>query len=195
MGVGILIGVVMAGGKATRFQRKVEKGILEVGGRTLLERATDALEVPGIDRVVIATTASTFRTECLARDLDLEVFRTKGAGYHNDVVELIDSFDRFISVNVDVPFVAKEHISKLVTIEQRDSIAGVVPCRLTLRPPDKDSLIVGTNGEEMIWTGLNFVTINPETDFLVFEDPLLTLNINNEADLEFARKLASERGI
>jgi len=30
---------------------------------------------------------------------------------------------------------------------------------------------------------------------LVFEDPLLTLNINNEADLELARRLASERGI
>jgi GTP:adenosylcobinamide-phosphate guanylyltransferase len=55
--------------------------------------------------------------------------------------------------------------------------------------------MVGTRGEEMIWAGLNFVTMNPETDFLVFEDPLLTLNINNEADLEFAQRLALERRI
>lgn len=195
MGVGILIGVVMAGGKATRFQRNVEKGILEVGGVTLLERVTDALRVPRIDRIVIATTASTIGTERLARDLKLEVFRTKGAGYHNDVIELINSFGRFISVNVDVPFVVKSHISRLASSGQRDSIAGVVPSRLAVRPPDKDSLMVGTRGEEMIWAGLNFVTMNPETDFLVFEDPLLTLNINNEADLEFVQRLALERRI
>ena len=44
----------------------------------------------------------------------------------------------------------------------------------------------------MLWIGLNFVTASPEISLLVYDDPLLAINVNTEEDLLTARKLAKD---
>lgn len=188
-----MIGVVMAGGKATRLQRRVEKALLDVGRRTLLGRAVDALHADGIDEVVVAVTNWTPKTRAVAEGLKLRVFETSGSGYHEDTLELLKEFGSYVSLNVDVPFVDVQHVERLVGHIGTGSLAAVVPASMALKDPDEESMGRDDQGNSIIWVGLNYVTTDPKTGFLVYDDPLLSLNINTEDDLSFFRAIAAQR--
>ncbi len=189
-----MIAVIMAGGRASRFRRPIEKAVLEVGGRTLIQRTAEALGVPGVERVAIAVTPHTSRTEALAKQLGIEVLRTEGAGYHEDVLQLMDALGPFMSVNVDVPFVTKEHVKRMLDRGEGGSLTAVVPDNLALGRPDRESVMKDGSGREMIWVGLNIVSPLPDIELVEYDDPLLTVNINDEDDLAFAEELARKYG-
>jgi GTP:adenosylcobinamide-phosphate guanylyltransferase len=189
-----MIAVIMAGGQATRFARPTEKAVLEIAGRTLLERATDALEVPKIEGVVAAVSPHTVRSEEFARELGIEIFRTRGEGYHEDTVQLMDALGPFVSLNVDAPFVTRDHVKAMLGRQEGGSLTAVVPEGLAIRRPDSDSVMTDASGRRLVWAGLNIVRPVPDIELVEYDDPLLTININNEDDLEFARKVAEEDG-
>jgi len=184
--------VIMAGGKASRLGGNREKALLEVGGRSLLSRAADALRVDGIDEIVVAVTKATTRSKALAENLGLSVLQTGAEGYHEDTLELLDSFGSFISLNVDIPFIRPEHVRKLLEASDKESLAVVIPSSIAMREPDKDSLGDDGTGKSVIWIGLNFVTSNPETSYLTYDDHLLSININTDEDLAFARRVFAD---
>lgn len=190
-----MIAVVMAGGKATRFSSRVEKATLEIRGTTLLERSLNALREGGADKVAVAVAPTTTETRALARMLGAEVVVTSGKGYHEDTLELLAEYDSFVSLNVDVPFVRGDHVRAVVSEASKGSVAAVVPLALAMGKTDADSALSDSEGRKMLWVGLNHVTPDPMNHLNVFEDPLLTININNELDLEFARRVADERGL
>jgi len=190
-----LIAIIMAGGRSTRFRKPTEKATLSVGGLKLLERSANALNVEGIDDVIVATGSHTPDTESLAMSLGIESVRTKGSGYHQDTIELLGMYGNFVSLNVDVPFVSGHHVRRLLAACRNESLSVVTPASEALVRPDRDSVMKDVEGADTIWVGLNFVTADPRTGFLVLDDPLLSVNINTETDLEFAEKLAMERGI
>ena len=195
MGVDRLIAIVMAGGKATRFGRGVEKATLEVGGTTLLERSLRSLAVDGVSEALVAVSPATQRTKGLADAIGAETVMTMGRGYHEDVTGLLEVHGTFVSVNVDVPFVTREHVLRMVDAYEGTSVAAVVPSSISLSPPRAESTGIGAAGGEYVWVGLNIVTPDPETALLEYADPLLSVNINDEEDLRFAESIARKRGV
>ncbi len=179
----------MAGGKASRLGGNREKALLVVGGPSLLSRAADALSVDGIDEIVVAVTEATPRSKVLAKKLGLSVLQTGAKGYHEDTLELLDAFGSFIGLNVDIPFIRPEHVRKLLDASDMGSLAAVIPSSIAIREPDKDSVGDDGTGRSVIWIGLNFVTSNPNTSYLTYDDPLLSININTDEDLAFAREM------
>jgi len=185
----------MAGGKATRFHSSEEKGVLEIEGRTLLERSVAALTNGGADDVSAAISPRNSRTRELARRMGITTIETRGEGYHQDILELLAEQGDFISLNVDVPFIRGSHVKKLTDAIGRHSIACIVPACLSLIKPEQDSIVIDAEGTRMLWVGLNFVTTSPETSLLVYDDPLLAVNVNTEEDLQTARNLAKDLGL
>lgn len=190
-----MIGVVMAGGRASRFAASTEKGTLTVGRRSLLERAVDALHVGGIDEIVVAVSGNTPSTASMAESLGVGTLDTGGLGYHEDTAFLVRKFGSFVSLNVDVAFAGRRHVDELLSRDADRSCAVVVPVSLALRPWDPTSVTMDESGEAMVWVGLNIVTSEPTTSTLRILDPLLTVNVNDEDDLAFADSLAAERGL
>ena len=188
-----MMAVIMAGGKATRFGRHVEKGTLRVGDLTLLERALRALSAGGTDEVAVASSPHTPETGRAAEDMGVDVVETSGLGYHDDILELLDLHGRFLSLNVDVPFVNGRHVSKMLETYEGTSVAAVVRSEISLMAPERGSVGAGPGGQPNIWVGLNIVTPDPQTALLEFDDPLLSVNINDDDDLAFADRLARER--
>ncbi len=185
----------MAGGKASRFLTRVEKAVLEVRGRTLLERSLVAFQEGGVDETLIAVTSRVPKTKELARKLGAIIIQTKGESYHEDVLELLDLYPRFLSLNVDVPFINGTQVRRFATSSEPESVAAIVPASLALMKPSGDSILIDDKGNRMIWVGMNLVTPSAEMKLVVINDPLLTININNERDLAFARKFADENGL
>lgn len=184
----------MAGGRASRLGGKKEKALLKIGGKTLLSRAADALAVEGIDEILVAFTTNTPSTQELAEKMGLSVFRTGAEGYHEDIIELLRAFGPFTSLNVDVPFVGRQHVRRLLAGSGEESVAAVVPASIAAKEPDADSVGDDGRGMRVIWVGLNYVTLRPRTSLLTFDDPMLTININTEEDMAFARRiLANQR--
>jgi GTP:adenosylcobinamide-phosphate guanylyltransferase len=185
----------MAGGKASRFAKKVEKAILEIRGRTLLERSLEALHEGGADDILVAVTDRVPQTKALAMKLRADTIMTKGTSYHGDILELLERYNEFLSLNVDVPFVNGNHVRELTRSPGSGSRAAVIPASIAMMKSDEDSILVDDTGWKMLWIGLNIVTPEPKTALRVFDDPLLSININNEEDLVFARRIAKERGL
>ena len=190
-----LIAFIMAGGRATRFRSDVEKALLTVGRITLLERALEALSVSGVDETLVATSRHTPMTADRAAELGVEVFQTAGFGYHEDVVELLDTHNPFLTLNVDVPFVRDTHIKEMLEAFDGNSLAGVLPEHSAELAAREGALVLGIDGVRYLWVGLNVVTPNPETGMVELNDPLLAININDEEDLARANALADERGL
>jgi len=190
-----LKGIVMAGGRAGRFGRPVDKSCLSVNGRSLLDRSTDALRVSGIDDILVATTGNHQQTQRAASLLGIPVVLTSGRGYHEDTLELISQFEQYVSVNVDMPFVRRDHVMTLMRSRPARSVAAVVSSDKALGTVDPQSLLTDKTGRTMIWTGLNMVSPDPETVLIELEDPLLTVNVNDDRDLRLAETIAAEKDL
>jgi len=195
MGVGDLKGVVMAGGKATRFGRPTEKALLEVNGKTLLHRAAEALRCESLDGVLVAITNKNVGTRELADRIGIEIVITSGIGYHEDTLELIDRLGRFVSLSVDVPFARVGHTETLIMDATEGSCAAVVPVEIAIGEIDHESVLVSPDGRKMVWAGLNVVSNEIETRLMTIDDPLLTININTEEDLAKANGIAAKRNL
>ena len=185
----------MAGGRATRFKSDVEKALLTVGRLTLLERALQTLSLSGVDETLVATSRHTPKTADRAAELGVEVFQTAGDGYHEDVMQLLDTHNPFLTLNVDVPFVRDAHVKKMLEAFDGNSLAGVLPEHSAGLAAREGAVVQSSNGASYLWIGLNIVTPNPETGLVELDDQLLALNINDEEDLARANALADERGL
>lgn len=190
-----MMAVVMAGGRATRFDGRVEKALLEVGGKTLLMRSIEALELDGISEIAVAVSPHTPGTRRAAEAFGVSVIDTRGHGYHEDVTQIMEEQDVFLTLNVDVPFVTKDHVARLLEAHEGGSIAAIVDASNVHDGIDDGAVATGTKGERFAWVGLNIVTSDPETKTLLLDDAMLLVNINDEDDLVRANAMALERGI
>lgn len=190
-----MIAVVMAGGMASRFGGGVEKALLVVGGASLLERAVKALQLEELDEVAVATSPHTPATAEEARRLGVRIVETKGLGYHQDVTEMLEEHDVFLTLNVDVPFITKDHVRRLLAAHDGGSVAAVVDMPSSESSSDSGARGTCPDGRRFVWVGLNIVTDNPETKTVLFDEPLLAININDEQGLARARAIALERGV
>lgn len=182
-------GVIMAGGRFTRLKKDIEKPMLKLGDRTLLDRSAEALNGSSVDGWLVACSRWTPRTAEYVKGRGFECMITSGSGYHEDALELIDCLGSFVSVNVDVPFITGRSIETLISNIKSRSLSAVVPADIVDFSLSDQSRFIGDGGKEFIWVGLNYVTPDPETDYLSFDDPMLAVNINSNRDLRFAEKL------
>lgn len=188
--------VIMAGGRATRFDGEVEKALLEVGGRRLMQRSVEALRQDRLSGILVAVSPHTPRTRVEAKRAGLGIIETLGKGYHQDVMELLEKLGgNFLTLNVDVPFITEHHVAEILRSFDGNSLAAVVPTSRVAVRPRTESVGVDSAGEPFTWVGLNIVTPNPETRTIVFDDPFLAVNINDEGDLVRANRIASEKGL
>jgi len=179
----------MAGGRSKRLQLDIEKPLLRLGNKTLLERSAEAFIDSSVNRWLVACSRWTPGTADFAHRMGYECIMTPGIGYHEDTLDLLERFGRFISVNADVPFVSGKTIDMLITNISSRSLSAVVPSAIVDFNLSDQSRFSGQDGKEYIWVGLNYVTPDPDTDYLSFDDPKLAININSSEDLGFAENV------
>ena len=196
--------LVMAGGKANRMKSSTEKALLEVCGKTMLQRVTHALrQSKSVTRVVVAVTASTPLTARKARDLSLEVLETPGHGYESDMQYAIKKLDlgEVLVVSADIPLITFEIVDQAIRqfkSSGKPALAVMSPLKLYDQLGLHPQYIFEVNGIRMVPVGINLVDGRKmdrgdlDQEILVSESEAIALNVNTPRELELARLRCDE---
>ena len=122
-----VLGVVLAGGASTRMG--VDKGRMELGGQTLVERAAKLLDVVA-DQVVLAT-GSTARYSELGRASVLDRPEHEGQGPAAGLVAALDharsrGLARVLVLACDMPWVEREALEGLLQASRTENLDAVL---------------------------------------------------------------------
>ena len=172
--------IIMAGGKAKRLDIDIEKPLIEIDGKTILERTVDVLKKAEIDDIFVAVTDSASETKKKAEELNLKIVQTPGDGYVEDIQHLMKQFDEFLTVTADLPFLQPRLIKDILTKykEIDKPISVVVP----VEEYEKMGFTPSTTINDLVPIGVNIVT-NGE-DYFYVTSGKETININTKKELE-----------
>jgi adenosylcobinamide-phosphate guanylyltransferase len=192
--------LIMAGGQAKRMKTTIEKPLLEVGGRSMIEHVAAALKQSRmVDRIVVAVSRNTPWTALKATELGMEVLQTPGEGYVSDMRYAIRKLGLSVVLTVvaDIPFISSEIVDRAVEKYRscgKPSLAVMAPVDLYRRLGSEPEYVFQIDGQGLVPIGLNIIDGSmiekPELDqaVLVTNSEECALNVNTPEELEAARK-------
>lgn len=176
--------IIMAGGRARRLNLDMEKPLIKINGRTILERTVNILKEAGINDIFVAVTNATPKTKEKAKELELEVVQTSGKGYVKDIQYLIIKFKEFLVVSADLPFLnsklIRDVLNKYGEIQQPVSV--VVPKKDYENMGFTPTVVINN----LVPIGVNIVAKGE--DYLYITRGKETININTKKELEMIIK-------
>ncbi len=203
----LMIAIILAGGKSSRLGEGKEKALIKIdrsGSETpkrLIDLVVENVRDSKAEGFLVAISKNTPKTAEYCKSQDYELLETPGKGYHADLRYLLARYPEFVSVACDIAFLKPEHINSIIdfyihndlrrgnSTSTSTSITGAVP--LDIIPPYVvPSYVFEHNGRKLVAVGLNIVTTGRKNLPLVFNDPLLAININTPRDLEIVNAKA-----
>jgi len=195
--------LVMAGGRGSRMKLPIEKPLLEINGKKLIEYVLDALEKSNnIDNIHIAVSANGPETgKWLShRSRDFNIINTPGSGYVSDMVDAVKSAGingPVLMVMADLPLISSEMIDEVITkyhtIPQPAlSVYNLLSvCRSKGLRPDT---VFNKNGQLIVPSGLNILDADKiheeQEDYnYILDNHRLAVNVNTVEDLEICSRL------
>ncbi len=198
--------LIMAGGKGKRIGLAIEKPLLPFIGKPLIEWVVDAVKsAKNVSEVYIVTSENAPETEEKCLKDGLEVIRTDGKGYHDDLVQAILKAHLrcpVLTVPADLPALTGKFLDKIISIYEengKDALAVFVPLEkrgeleLSVSSTDKfEEKSYAVSGVNII----NGAKINEEkipTGAIITEEVEVLLNINTLKDWDIAEKIMQRR--
>jgi adenosylcobinamide-phosphate guanylyltransferase len=201
-----LIALVMAGGTGSRMTIPVEKPLLDVGDKPMIEHIVDAIKnAEKVDRIIVAVSRHTPRTASRARELSIEVFETPGLDFISDARYAVKSLrlKTVLIVSADLPFITGKLVDEIVENYYRcrkPALSVMVPKAVYDRLDLKPDLTLNIDGRVLVPVGINVIDGTRidegelEQEILVVENEELAVNVNTQEDLQMARRLFDEIG-
>lgn len=195
--------IVLCGGEGSRLGGEVEKPLVEVGGKPMVDHVVDALQAAeGVDRIHAVTSPKAPNTETHLRDrrdsdgdaVPLVVHEGAGAGYVADLDEAVQRTGTpALTVAADLPLLAADDVERAVARAAGESLSVCVPVGLKRELGVSADTTFDHDGTTVAPTGLNVV--GAESDRVAITDrEALAVNVNRPGDLEVARELADRDG-
>jgi len=195
--------LIMAGGMGKRMELKVEKPLVQFMGKPLVEHVVEAVKSSRqIPEFYVVTSKNTPETEAKCLKDGLEIIRTDGKGYHNDLVQAITKANLLLPVLIipsDLPALTGRFLDRVISAFAKcgkDALAVFVP----IETRERFRLSVSSTDEyEGTWYAVSGVNvINGErirdegkiaTSAIITEDIEVLLNINTQNDLVIAEEI------
>jgi len=193
----------MAGGRASRMGAKVEKPLLEVSGKSMLQLVIELLKQTSVDRIVVASSTNTPATTIEARRMGVEVLVTPGDGFEEDMRFAIRrlSLEDVLVVSADLPFITADIVERAV---QKYRSSGKPALAVMAKPEvyeeigSKPQYLFKVDGQDFVPVGINMVDgkriDEGELDQTILEIDSgdVVLNVNTLMELDLARKKFSD---
>ncbi|MDR1993665.1 MAG: NTP transferase domain-containing protein [Nitrososphaerota archaeon] len=198
--------LVMAGGRGTRLGLPVEKPLIDVCGKPVIDYVLSALsDAKQIDRVIVATSVVTPKTMALMGQYDVEVVETPGKDYVSDmgyVVQLL-RLGVFLAVAADLPLVTSAMFDDVVeryVCCGKPALTVAVPLAIKVRLGMGVDYSFVEAGQELVPVGINVIDGGKrygdewlDQDIYVLDYDELAVNINTVPELLLAERLLCER--
>lgn len=182
---------------------KVEKPLLEVSGKSMLQLVIEALKQTSVNRIVVASSANTTSTSIEAEGLGVEVLVTPGHGFEEDMRFAIRrlSLDDVLVVSADLPFITSDIIEKAM---QKYRSSGKPALAVMAKPEmyeeigSKPQYLFKIDGQDFVPVGINVIDgrriDEGELDQAIFviDSGDVVLNVNTSMELDLAKKMFSE---
>ena len=201
------VALIMAGGRGERLGGKLEKPMVKLVGKPMVEWVAQSVTRSGrVSRVIVCASPNTLLTARHAKLLGLEVFTASGRGYVEDLIEAIKALQLGVTLVLpsDTPLVRPSTLHTLVSEYFKRGVAS-----LTLCAPKIDVLALGAEpgycvtagGRELCPVGISVLDgrrlqaqeSGVDEDYLVWRDPAELLNVNTPSELRLAERLLGER--
>jgi adenosylcobinamide-phosphate guanylyltransferase len=190
--------LIMAGGKGTRMELDVEKPLIEINGKPMIQYVIDALEnADKINNIIVATSGNTPKTETFLNERGIETIKTHGDGYVNDLGFILSNFkldEVLLTITADLPLIRGDIIDYVLGEYEKSK----KPAMSVLVPIDvfeKYSLKPTMMFENHVPSGLNILRGTNKTqneEVLIIEKIELALNINTYEDIKFLKKIVGD---
>jgi adenosylcobinamide-phosphate guanylyltransferase len=191
--------LIMAGGKGTRMELEVEKPLVEINGRPMIQYVIDALKnTDKINNIIVATSGNTRRTETFLKEQGIDTIETPGDGYVHDLGFIISNFkldDILLTVTADLPLISSDildYVLEEYEKSKKPAMSVLVPLHVFEEYGIKPTMMF----ENLIPSGLNILrSINKTQDekVLIIERIELALNINTCEDIKLLKKLLGDQ--
>lgn len=202
----MVVALVMAGGKGTRMNLPQEKPLIQVCGKPVIKYVLSALKnAKKIDRIIVATSATTPRTTQLVKKLGIEVIRTPGKDYVSDMGYVVQSLKLsvFLAIAADLPLVRGEMIDAVVEryLEcGKPALTVAVPLETKAKLGMCIEYSFTEAGQEVVPVGINVIDGSKrygdewlDQDIYLMDNKELAVNINTISELQLAEKLLSQQ--
>ncbi|MCC6012845.1 MAG: NTP transferase domain-containing protein [Candidatus Verstraetearchaeota archaeon] len=156
--------IIMAGGKSSRMNIKIEKPLLKLGGITLIERVINAVKNSSfIDKIIVTVSPNTVNTKNYLKSIKgINILETSGRDYHEDMKFAIKNSNGkyFIVISADLPFITSEIINFIINKyieEKKPSLTVITPLKNLLSYNLIPTYIIKINNEEFVPCGINII--------------------------------------
>ena len=193
----------MAGGKGKRMGLLVEKPLLPIFGKPLVDWVVEAVaSAEKVSEFYVVTSENTPETEKRFKSKGWNVVRTNAKGYHDDLkqaAKLADLHGPVLTIPADLPAVTGKFLDKVISAFEvcgKDFLAVFVPIKTR---EGLELSVSSTDEYGEVWyavSGVNIVDADKiqgegkiETSAIITEDVEVLLNINTMKDLEIGEKI------
>jgi len=198
--------LVMAGGRGTRMKLPMEKPLVEVCGKPVIEYVLTTLKhAKKIDNIVVAVTAITPRTTTLLKQLNVAVVETPGRDYVSDMGYVVSTLKLgvFLAIAADLPLVEPAMVDAIVERYERcrkPALTVAVPITVKMRLGMCIDYSFKEGEQDLVPVGINVIDGSKrygdewlDQDIYIANHEELAVNINTVEELQLSERLLSER--
>ena len=184
---------------------EVEKPLLKIGNKTMLERVLSAVkQSKHVEDVVVAVSANAPHTAAVAQSLHERIIETPGVGYGEDMQYVVKNLrlGNVLIVSADLPFLTTAIVDKAIEAfrhSAKPALSVMTPLAACEEIGVKPEYFFEVSNRKLVPIGLNLIDgtriDEPELDQLVLEvsSKDLALNVNSPSEYELAKQFEKEK--
>lgn len=198
----------MAGGRGSRMKLPIEKPMLEINGKKLIEYVLDVLAgARYVDRIYVAASSNGPDTRKWLEDssFDIYMINTPGSGYVSDMVAAVEQagiIGPVLMIMADLPLITSNMIDEIiqrynVVPQPALSVYSLLSiCRSNGLRPDT---VFNKDGQLIVPSGINILDAGnireEQEDYnYILDNYRLVVNVNTTEDLEICSRLMKDDG-
>jgi adenosylcobinamide-phosphate guanylyltransferase len=203
-----MMAAIMCGGKGSRMQgfADIEKPLLKLNGKTMLELVVDTLlQSKNFSKILAATSSNSPNTKSyLLSNLShkADILQTEGIGYSNDISTVLNTLRpaTIFIVTADLPLLTSKNVNRIVLNWKREypCTSVVSEKRFVTSMGINPSITVCIDSRQYCYSGISIIDSSKacsgakiDEDYLIMNEKGVAVNVNTRSDFEIAEMLMS----